>query len=302
MTVPPDTFYLAVPLALSAAVSFGLAGVVQHRATKRVPPRGPMRPSLLLDLAHQPLWVASIAATILGFGLQVAALQHGPLILVQPLLVTGLVFSVLFGALIDRRRPDRVLLIGALLTVAGLTTFLISARPAGGTSTLSTTPSLPLVIGLVVVVAGCLLLPLVVAGTPQALALALATGVLYGITAGIVKFVTLQWQQGLTEPLGHWQLYALCIIGPFAFLLNENAYQAGPLAAPPLAVITTADPLTGIAIGVLWLQERLQTPAPALAGQAAGLAVMIVGIVALAHRTPALVEERSRPAGQQRSG
>lgn len=292
MSLQPESLYLAVPLAMGAAISFGATGAVQYRATKQVPRRGPLRPRLLLDLARQPLWLASIGMTILGFALQVLALRFGPLVLVQPLLVTGLLFCVLIAARLERRRPDRLLLLGAALTVSGLTWFLISARPSSGSDTLTPGEAVPLAIGIGVAVAGCLFLAAVSRGVRRALALALGTGVLYGLTAGLVKLVTIETEQGITEPLQHWPIYLLCLIGPFAFLLNENAFQAGPLAAPPLAVITTADPLTGIAIGLLWLGEGIDNSWLALTGQAIGLAIMVVGIAALAHRAPALQDEQ----------
>lgn len=299
MSPTSASLYLAVPLAMGAALSFGATGVIQHQATQQVPARGPLRPRLLLDLARQPLWLASIGLTLLGFALQVLALRFGPLVLVQPLLVTGLLFCVLIGARLRRRRPDRIMLAGSVLTVAGLTSFLLGARPTPGSIVLTSAEVVPLAIGLAVVVAGCVLFAVASRGNRRALALALATGVLYGLTAGLVKLVTVQTRQGLTEPFVHWPLYLVLVVGPIAFLLNENAFQAGPLAAPPLAVITTTDPLTGIAIGLLWLGERIDTSAPALAAEAVGLIATVAGIAALAQRTPALAAQlddtRPRP-------
>src|SRR4051794_41650861 len=49
---------------------------------------------LLVDLAHRPKWVLGISADVGSFALQAVALAFGPLALVQPLLVTGLLFAV----------------------------------------------------------------------------------------------------------------------------------------------------------------------------------------------------------------
>lgn len=277
---------VAVPVAIVAAASFGLAGVLQYQATHRVPWRGAARPSLLVDLAHQPLWLASMGATLLGIGCQVVALRYAPLVLVQPLLVTGLLFAVVLGAALHRRRPDRVLLAGAGCCVLGLAAFLLAARPSSGGGHFAFAEVVPLAAGLALALALCLALARRFAGLPRSLALALATGVLYGVTAGLIKVVARELDRGLTEPFQGWALYIVCLIGPIGFLLNQSAFQAGAIASPALAVITTTDPLVSIGIGLLWLGERINASITAVLVEILTLAVMASGIVALAHRAP----------------
>ena len=287
-------FYIAVPAALGAAASFGLTGVLQHHATRLVPKHRALRPSLLFDLIQQPIWVASVAANIAGIVLQVVALSFGPLLLVQPLLVMGLFFAVLVGSALARRRPDRALLLGAGCCVLGLAAFLLVARPTGGGGVLTVDEVLPLTVGLGITLLVCLSIASRTGGEPRALALALACGVLYGVTAGLIKVVVEQFGAGLLAPFQHWTFYAVCIIGPIGFLLNQNAYQAEAVAAPALAVITTTDPLIGIGIGRLWLGENIRTGAAAVVGEVLALGVMAAGIVALAHRAPH-VQSQAQP-------
>ena len=56
------------------------------------------------------------------------------------------------------------------------------------------------------------------------------------------------------------------------------------LIAPALATITIVDPLVGIAIGVAWLGEKLDSSPPVLVGEAISAVVVIAGIAVLAHR------------------
>src|SRR4051812_50012366 len=49
---------------------------------------------LPVDLAHRRKWVLGIGCDVGSFALQALALAFGPLALVQPLLVTGLLFAV----------------------------------------------------------------------------------------------------------------------------------------------------------------------------------------------------------------
>lgn len=281
-----SVMYIAVPAGMAAAASFGLTAALQHRATRLVPPRGALQPRLLVDLIYQPLFVTSVAANIAGLALQVVALRYGPLMLVQPLLVTGLVFAVLFGSALSRQRPDRVLLGGAACCVVGLAVFLLLAQPSGASGRLSLNAVLPLAIGLAGILTLCLLVASRTRAEMRALALATACGVLYGVTAGLIKVVVDQLDQGYLAPFQHWTLYAVLIIGPLGFLLNQNAYQADRVAAPALAVIITLDPLVGIGIGLMWLGEHINTQPAAVTGEILALGAMAAGIAALAHRAP----------------
>jgi drug/metabolite transporter (DMT)-like permease len=122
--------------------------------------------------------------------------------------------------------------------------------------------------------------------TLRPLALALACGINYGVAAFLVKLVVSDVSGGLPALLTDWPIYALAIVGPVGFLLNENAFQQGMLIAPVLAIITVSDPLVSIALADLWLDERLNSSPAGIAGEIITLAVMVTGIVVVAHRAP----------------
>lgn len=283
-----DSVSVAIVAAVAAAVSFALTGMLQHRATARAPRRRALRPGLLVDLAHQPLWLLSIGAGLTGFALQAAALRFGPLALVQPILAMQILIAPLLASAVYHRSVDRDLLFGAALAVTGLSIFLVAGDPGGAPARATGVVSSRslLVVLLVVVLVAALVRPFLARRRrwPRAIALALGSGALYGVTAGLLKITVDLTGQGWTGPLTSWTLYALLIAGPLGFLLNQNAFQAGSLVAP-LAVIMVTDPLVAIGIGLLWLNERLNAAPWAVVAQLAGLAVMAIGIVLLAHRS-----------------
>ena len=263
---------------------FGIASVADQRSTKRVKRRRALSPRIFVDLARQPLWLASIGGTVIGFGLQVLALRYGPLALVEPLLVCDLIFAVLINSYL-RKRWDPVLLGGVVATAIGVAGFLVIARPTNGQSSVSFSVVLPLAVGLAAAVAGCL----AVAARNEnlrPLALALACGINYGVAAFLVKLVVSDVSGGLVGLLTDWPIYALAVVGPLGFLLNENAFQQGTLIAPVLSIITVCDPLISIALAALWLNEKLSSSAGAIAGEVIFLALMVGGIVVCAHRAP----------------
>lgn len=288
---------IAIVLAVAAALIFGAASVADQRSTKKVKRRKALSPQIFVDLVRQPLWLASIGGTVIGFALQVLALRYGPLALVEPLLVCDLIFAVLINSYL-RRRWDSVLIGGVIATAVGVAAFLVIARPSSGRSTVSLLVVLPLAAGLGAAVVGCL----AVARRNEALrplALALACGINYGVAAFLIKLVVSDVSGGLPALLTDWPIYALAIVGPLGFLLNENAFQQGTLIAPVLAIITVCDPLVSIALAALWLDEKLNSTPAGIAGEIIALTLMVVGIIVVAHRAPHIAlpaEEAACPA------
>jgi drug/metabolite transporter (DMT)-like permease len=274
---------IAAVTSVAAALVFGAAAVIEQRSTKRVRRRRALSPGLLLDLARQPLWVAGIFADLGGFLLQVVALRFGELALVEPILVCDLIFAAMISAYL-RGRWDPVLLAGVVVCAAGVAGFLVIARPSGGGSTVSLPSVMPLAAGLAVAVAGCLALARL-SPRVRPLALALACGINYGVAAFLVKLITSDFR-GLPELLGSWPIYALAVVAPVGFLLNQNAFQQGSMISPVLAVITASDPLVSIGIAHFWLHETFTSSPAGVAGAVASLILMIAGIIVVAYRAP----------------
>jgi drug/metabolite transporter (DMT)-like permease len=294
VAAPATVFLVAVPAAVAGAASFGLASAIQQRATKQVPTSGTLNPRLLLDLLRQPVWVLGIVTVIVGLSLQIVALAFGPLVLVQPLLVTGVLFGAVFSAVLAHRRVDHLVVLGSLGCVAGLSAFLVLARPTGGSAQLEKDGwgLVPLAVVLGVTVIVCVAVASRASGPVQVAALATATGVLYGLTAGLMKVVTSEFRSGgFLEPFQHPVLYVVCAVGPMGFLLSQNTFQKGTLIAPALAIITIVDPLVGIAIGVSWLGERVSTSPAVLAGELISVLVLIGSVWLLANRGTQLRRE-----------
>ena len=277
---------IAVVVALAAAVLFGLSDVVEQRTTHEVPQRAALSPRLLLDLAKRRVWLAAIAVNIVGNILQIVALHFGALALVQPILVCDLLFAAVFAAALAHRRPDRIMAAGVICCAAGVAGFLAIARPHGGRTTTSFTTFLPLALALAAFVIGCLAAAHWGSRRARPLWLALACGVDFGVNAFLLKVAPDTLPQGFSDPLKQWPLYALVITAPTGFLLNQNAFQAGTLIAPVLAIITTVDPLLSIGVAHAWLGETITSTPLALAGEIIALIIMTGGIVALAERSP----------------
>ncbi|GAA4880623.1 DMT family transporter [Saccharopolyspora cebuensis] len=296
MTADSTELAIAVPAAVLGAASFGLASAIQHRVTKQVPRVNALNPRLLWQLVRKPIWVLSIGTVVVGLSLQVIALAFGPLVLVQPLLVTSVLFGASFAAWMAHRKLDVVLLLGGLACIGGLSAFLVLARPSGEGTGFTGDPVAPLASVLALLVIAALLLGRFSAGEIGVVAWALATGVLYGITAGLIKVVAGEARAGgIAAPFQHWSLYLVCLIGPIGFLLSQQTFQRGLVISPALAVITTVDPLVSAAIGVSWLGERIETTPGVVLGEVLAAVVLVGGIVVLSRRS-----EQLRKAAERR--
>lgn len=293
---------LAVPAAVVGAACMGLASAAQARATKQVAVTRILDPGLLRGLARRPLWLVGMVATGAGLALQLVALAFAPLLIVQPLLITSLIFAGVFSSRLERKPTDAVMIAGSLTCVAGLASFLLLARPSGDDDVLAATPQpFPLAIALTLLTLLGLAVSVLGHGSVRVLGLAVATGVLYGVTAGLMKIVAVQARVDITEPFRNWALYLVCLVGPLGFLLSQNTFQQGRFLTPALAVITALDPLVGVGIGVWWMGETANTSPSALAGEAIAAAVIIVGIVLLSGRATKLSRQSGQPLGKEPS-
>ncbi|ROT29389.1 DMT family transporter [Micromonospora sp. HM5-17] len=296
-----DALHLALgtTLAVAAGASFGASSVLQYRANRNVPQERVARPRLLWRLVHRRAWRWSVLLAAAAFAMQTAALVFVPLILVQAILVTGLLWYVLLLAALERHRPDGPILLEALLCLLGLAAFLLIAAPTAGSSRgLDSIRSGALLAGaLAVTVAGCLGAAARLGPHWRPLPLALAAGACYGVTAGLISSLSHSLDGGPIAVLGHWQTYAIVVLGPLGVLLSQNAYQAGPLGAPALATFTVTDPLVAIAVGLLWLDERIRTGVWNAVGEAVALATLVVGVFLLARRAPRADPEGTAPPG-----
>jgi drug/metabolite transporter (DMT)-like permease len=287
---------LEVTLALAAAALFALGTVLQQKEAERATGEEALKAGFLLQLARRPVYLAGIAADIAGFAGQAAALGIGRIVVVQPLLATTVVFALPLGARILGQPVGRREVLGAVAVTGGLAVFLVVADPAGGREDATTAAWLACF-----AIAAGLCVPLVAAGrsarTParRATLLGIATGILFGLSAGLTKAVVEGLDAGVLSVFTDWHLYALAVVGWASMSLAAASLQAGALA-PAVATQSSVDPITSVLIGTLAFEETIHGAALGLAGSLVGFAVMVAGIVVLAGRQPSSGTSERLPA------
>lgn len=272
--------FAAVAAALAAALCFAVTSALQHHAASQEMTVRAGDPRLLLGLARRPLWLASNGLDLVGVGLQTLALHWGTLVTVQPLLLSSILLALPLQARITHRAMRPAELLASVLGVVGLTILLLTVHPASGIDSPSGHSWVGVGIATAAVVGIGLGCAAFTSGNKRALALGLATGALYGLTAALIKTCT----QLVDHPLQlvtHWQTAALVVAGIGGFVLNQNAFQASGLAAGLLA-ISLAEPVAGVLIGVTAFGEHLRPTASALGGTVVAAVAVIASVGVLA--------------------
>ena len=95
----------------------------------------------------------------------------------------------------------------------------------------------------------------------------------------MIKLLTSEFGGGLGAIFTNWPIYVFIVVGPAGFILNQNALQQGTLLAPVQAIISVADPVISIALGIAWLDVRLRSSPAAIAGEVVSFLLLTVGIV-----------------------
>ncbi|MEU7764968.1 DMT family transporter [Nocardia sp. NPDC049190] len=269
----------AVACAVLAALLFAVAAVTQQRAAAAVPEGE----SLVRSLARNPRWLAGIVGDAGGYAMQVAALALGAVLLVQPILVSALVFALPLAARLNNRRITPRTWLTALILTAALACFLLVGDPTeGNTSAPLREWILPLGFMLALIVGAVVGGIIAVDPARRALLLGAVSGSLYGLAAALTSYVTDLFEHGLLHVLGSWQTWALIAAGVTGVYLQQRAFQAGPLAAS-LPAVTIAEPLAAAFLGLTVLDEHFRTNTLGLVVTGLAVIVMCATTIALSR-------------------
>ena len=168
-------------------------------------------------------------------------------------------------------------MLGAAVVVFGLALYTIFGDPAGGNEN---APNDEWAIALVAIGALCATL-LVLArrgtGARRAAYYGVASGVLFGASACLVKpTLDALHAGGVSEVLTTWEFYAMAGAGIYAFVLQQISLSEGFLATS-VATVSVANPIVSVVLGTLLFDERLSRPAWHVVVAVCGLGLAMFG-------------------------
>ena len=226
---------VTIIFALAAALANAVHLMTQHAASAGV--TGKVRGWKLASfLIRQPLWLLGWVAAAGGFAFQAIALHSGQLSIVQPVLVTELVFALVLRRFWVHQDIAKTAWTAALVTCAALAVFLTAAEPHGGhlrPDAADWAFSLAVFGGAVAVLA-------VTArwGSPvrRATLYATAASITWALMATFIKAATNALAaSGPVGMLAHWPIYALVVSG-----IVGSALPTGRVAGRPAEGLPTA--------------------------------------------------------------
>lgn len=266
-------------LALVAAFLFAVAATLQQKGALDLGVSADSARSLV-RLVESRWWLVGTGALLCGYAVQAVALDHGRLAIIQPLLVTTVVFALPLGYFVTEQEVGRREVVGACVTVLGLAFFAIFGKPAGGSEN-APNDEWAIALGTIAVVCAILFsLGRKGTGPRKAAMFGIVSGILFGTSACLVKPSLDLLHQSVADVLSHWELYAMALTGIAAFVLQQVSLSTGFLATS-VATVSVANPIVSVLIGVLLFDERLARPPWHIVVAVGGLALAMAGAVSI---------------------
>lgn len=265
---------------MASALTIAWGTAVRHRIAEA----GPSEGSAILNALRQPLWWAGLGTSLAAYGLQILALSFGPLLIVQPILIMSLMFTLPISALYDgRRMPISEILWSTVLCVAVAVVVLLG-RPTGGVDAPALRHWAPALILGAVVLGGAYRFAGFLIRREKALVLGLVTGALFGFVAVFSKAVADALRsEGAWALLSTWEFYALVLTALLGTAVQQNAFDSGALRNS-LPAMKIGEPLVAFTLGYAVLGESFQVSGSDYGWLGGALLAMVVSTVTLSRK------------------
>lgn len=279
---------VAIGSALLAAFVAAVGIVVRQAALQN--PAVASGPAGAMTVLRDRLWWAGTAAAIAAYAFQAMALAHGSLLLVQPMLVSSLLFVLPLSAVRSGNRVPGSEWAWATLLTASLAVFVLVGQPREGHYR---PPTPAWVIALIAMV------PVVVAVVAarhtvdrvRATWLGIAVALLLGMIAVLTKTCTRRyalggWHALVTVPAP----YVLVGLAITATVLQQWAFRAGALQAS-VPIMLVGEPVVAVMLGMVVLGEQLTVHGVGAVALPAAVAAMLAATIALGRGEGAQTQE-----------
>jgi hypothetical protein len=273
---------VAIPLAICAALCNALTTIFQRLGLQTAPKERGHGLKLMHHAIRRPIWHVGLGLMVGSFVFQAVALGFGTLSVVQPLMVTELVFLVIilrgwFGAPLGWREA-----VGTLLTVLGLAGFLAISNAGGGTTIPSTVGWTILIVAVCAGVGVCVACAQFRSRAWRSAWFGAAAALCFALSAAFTKTATILFSYGFWHIFSHWEPYAIIVGGLAGLVFTQDAFHAGPITASQ-ATLTIVDPIVSIVIGVGLFGDDLRGGIGAFSLDGVALAMMCVGLFVLSE-------------------
>lgn len=274
---------IAILLMLLSSAMYALSYVLQHKGTQQAIGEGVAgkdgQPPGPAQLIKNTIWLAGVVLFILSFLVHMCALAFGSVAVVQPLLVTELIFIPPLAALISHAKISKRDWMAIIVLAVSLAVFLIVARPTDGTKE----PSNGVWI-LTFVLFWILCFALMAIGhrlpvNPRAALYGTATGVIGALMALLAKGAFGE-KITIESLVTNWLTYATWFVAVSSIVLTAVAFRAGPITTSSPAIIV-ANPVAATLAAIVLFGDSINDAWWALVIIAICVVAMLWGIITL---------------------
>jgi drug/metabolite transporter (DMT)-like permease len=297
---PTLSYALCVVTSLLAGAAIAASGVLQQRAASRRPREEQLSPRLVVHLFSDRGWLAGLGLAGLSYGFQAVALTLGPLALVQPLVVSELLFAIPVSLRLHHLRLRGRDWAFAAAVVVGLAVGFVAAAPRTGRPVQPFSTWLPALVVVAVLAGGAVLASRRLRGPAAASALGFAGALVMALQSALYSATLHTLGERGWATFAGWEPYTLVVVSVLGGFLVQNAFHTGPLAAAS-PVIEATLPVAAIAFGIWLFGEHVRTSPLGLAGAVVGLVLVLGGIVGLDTSPVVRREQRLEKREQEKS-
>ena len=274
---------IAILLALGAAFFIAIGEVIHHRSAHEVTAEPVGHLDLFVRLLRDRQWWIGSAVSALGFGLQAAALGFGSVLLVQSLLVTALLFTLLINARLTGNPVGRTQWMWAVMLAVAVAVIVTVGNPTAGQSRGGLQVWTEVIAVMAPALALCMVGARVWAGRPvAAVLLGVVSGSLWGVFAVLTKGLVDQLGRGLWAVLAMPESYIWAAVAVAATAWQQFSFRAGSLAAS-LPAMTVTEPLVASALGMVVLGETVRPGEDGWVALIAAVVTLVIATAALAR-------------------
>ncbi len=269
----------AIVVMLLSSALYAPALVLQHQGSQEAIGALSSGKPRFRELLKNRTWLAGLILFYVAAGVHIVAISLGSLAVVQPLIVTELIFVPIAAMIISKTAVTGRDWAAIVAVSAALAVFLIVGRPSVGD------PRAPLgewllFLGFTIVLVAALMLGgSRLKATPRAAVLSLAAGILAATYAVVIK--------GVLDSAGweRWFFIGLTVISAVSFpIVSAEAFKTGAVTVST-SVMILVNPVYA-SLASVWLFHVSITSSPlASVVLAVTVVVMTLGVVSLSRST-----------------
>jgi drug/metabolite transporter (DMT)-like permease len=276
---------MTIAIAVVCAMLIGTGFVLQQHAAEQEPQSYFLRFRLIVDLLHRGRWLAGIAIMVIGQVLSIWVVGHLVLSVYEPLIATNLIFALILAVPLSGQRLSRTELIGALILAAGVTILSVSRIVNTQEVRFGSFAYWPAAAAIAAIAFCFVHAGRRRAGQQRATLTAVGSGLIFGISDALTRRSDqVVDAHGFAALFTTWPAYSLVGASLIAMWLMQNSFNAAPLRTS-LPAITAAQPVAGIALGVVVFGDVIRDSPWMIALQIGGLVMLVIGVLMVARGT-----------------